>query len=232
MTTRKDAAKRAGPLLLAGLFLWTAGLFGRPVHAEEKAKSARWEKEIAAFEQRDKDKPPPKNAVLFVGSSTIRRWDLPKSFPGLDTINRGFGGSQLADAVYFAPRIILKYQPCLVVLYAGDNDLAAGKSPEQVFADFQAFVKVVRQGLPRTTLLYLAIKPSIRRWALIDKIRKTNALIEEQCQKEEGVVFIDPGKAMLGDDRKPRPELFVQDGLHLSEKGYALWVSFLKPYLK
>jgi hypothetical protein len=97
----------------------------------EKADFARWEKEIAAFEQQDRESPSPKNAILFVGSSSIRLWDLPRSFPGTDVINRGFGGTQLADAAHFAPRIVVKYEPRLVVLYAGDNDVAAGKNPEQ-----------------------------------------------------------------------------------------------------
>src|SRR6516164_10408221 len=123
-------------LLLIALVLAAFGRVSPTGRAEEKADFSRWEKDIAAFERRDRDKPPPKNAVLFVGSSSIRLWDLPKSFAGVEVINRGFGGSHLADVVHFAPRIVLPYEPRLIVLYAGDNDIAAGKTPERVHADF------------------------------------------------------------------------------------------------
>src|SRR5262249_663467 len=152
--------------------------------------------------------------------SSIRLWNLPASFPGMDVINRGFGGSQLADAVYFASRIVLKYEPRMVVLYSGDNDLASGKSPEQVAQDFRDFVKVVHGKLPKSQIVVLSIKPSIRRWRLQDKRRLTNRLIEANCQRDQRLLYVDVGTPLLGKDGKPQPELFVQDGLHLSQKGY------------
>jgi lysophospholipase L1-like esterase len=198
--------------------------------ADDKAFE-KWEKDIAAFEKLDKDKPPPQNGVVFVGSSSIRRWDLAKNFDARDYINRGFGGSQLADSVHFIDRVVLKHKPRLVVLYAGDNDLAAGKKPEEVADDFKEFVKAVHKELPKTKVVYIAIKPSIARWKMIDSVRKTNSLIEAQC-KSDDVVFVSVEKAMLGDDGMPKKELFVQDGLHLTEEGYKLWASLLKPHLK
>jgi lysophospholipase L1-like esterase len=204
----------------------------RPGRAEDRPDFARWEKEIAAFERQDRAKPPPKGAILFVGSSSIRLWDLPKSFPGKDVINRGFGGSELADSVHFAPRIVLKYEPRLVVLYAGDNDIAAGKTPEQVSADFRAFVRAVHRELPRTRIVYLSIKPSIQRWKLWDRMRRVNALIEAACMGDSGLRCVDVATPMLGRDGKPRPELFAPDGLHLNARGYALWASILAPRLK
>jgi len=219
-------------LIVTGMALVTTSCLVRPVHAQDKPDFSRWEKAIAAFEQQDKDKPPPKNAILFVGSSSIRLWNLAKSFPDLDAINRGFGGSHLADSVHFAPRIILKYQPRLIVVYAGDNDIAAGKTPEKVAADFQALVQVVQKDLPKTRIAYIAIKPSLLRWNLRNKMGQTNDLIEAQCKKDERLQYVDVVKPMLGADGKPRPELFAQDGLHLNDKGYELWASILKPYLK
>jgi hypothetical protein len=159
----KPRSTRAPVVPLASLA--TLACLLTSARAEEKADFARWEKDVAAFEKQDRDSPPPRNAVLFVGSSTIRMWDLKKSFPETEAINRGFGGSQLADAAHFAPRIVVKYEPRLVVLYAGDNDIAAGKSPEQVAADFGSFVETVRKGLPMARVLFLSIKPSPRRWA-------------------------------------------------------------------
>ncbi len=193
---------------------------------------SQWEKAIAAFEQQDREKPPPKEPIVFVGSSSIRLWDLGKSFPELTTLNRGFGGSQLIDSVHFAPRIVLKYHPRTVVLYAGDNDLAAGKAPERIAADFKAFSNLVHKELPETKILYLSIKPSIQRWKLWDRVQKTNRLIEEICKKGDRLEFVDVGTPLLGDDGKPRAELFRQDGLHLNEKGYEVWTGVLKSRLK
>lgn len=116
----------------------------------------RWEKAIQSFENKDKKTPPPKNAVLFVGSSSIRMWDLPKYFPGLKVINRGFGGSQVADSVQYMSRIITPHIPQVVVLYAGDNDIAAGKSPETVFSDFKKFADSLRRDLPEARLIYIS----------------------------------------------------------------------------
>ena len=218
---------RLAAILSAGLCLPAL-----PAPADEPADNfARWEGAIAAFERADRQEPPPKGAVLFVGSSSIRLWDLPKSFPHLTVINRGFGGSHLADAVHFADRLILRHEPRTVVVYAGDNDLAAGKSPERVGKDFRALVRTVRHELPRTGIVYVAIKPSLKRWQLAEQVRAANSLIRQICESDERLAFVDVFDPMLGDDGMPRPELFVKDGLHLSKKGYALWARLLRPHL-
>jgi lysophospholipase L1-like esterase len=219
----------AGVILLAVVAILAGLSSGR---AEDKPDFSRWESAIAAFEKQDRENPPPKNAFLFVGSSSIRLWDLNKSFPGMDVINRGFGGSQLADSVHFAPRLVLKHEPRMVLLYAGDNDLALGKTPEQVHADFKDFVKVVHDKFPKTRIAFLSIKPSVARWRLIDKVRKANALIEAECKADDRMVFIDVGKPLLDDDGKPRKEFFVFDGLHLNARGYEAWAAVVRPYLK
>ena len=202
------------------------------VRSQEAPRAGRWEKAIQAFEEKDRAKPPPQHAIVFVGSSSIRFWNTDKSFPGMDVINRGFGGSELADSVHFAPRIVLPYEPRTVVLYAGDNDLAAGKTPEQVAADFQAFTRVIHAKLPKTKIIYLSIKPSPFRWKLVDKGRKANELIAEQCKKDDRLVYVDVAAPLLDVDGKPRRELFGGDGLHLNAKGYEVWVAVLKPYLR
>ncbi|GAB4135606.1 MAG: hypothetical protein Tsb009_02040 [Planctomycetaceae bacterium] len=159
-------------------------------------------------------------------------WKLNKSFPELKPLNRGFGGSQIVDSTHFSERIILKHSPKTIVLYAGDNDVAAGKTAKRVAADFRAFVKAIHAKLPKTRILFIAIKPSIRRWNLAGTIQQANRLIANQCQQDKRLVYVDIFKPMLGKDGKPRPELFVKDGLHLNEKGYALWTSILKPHLR
>jgi lysophospholipase L1-like esterase len=204
---------------------------------EEKAKPAvkpedRWESAIAAFEARDKKKPPPKDGILFVGSSSIVGWDVAKSFPGLPVINRGVGGSQIADSVRYAERIVLPHRPKIVVFYAGDNDLAAGKSPQQVAADYRAFVKKVHDALPKTRIVYVGIKPSIARWKLVDKVREANSLIRGAVEKDPRLVFVDVEKPMLGADGKPRGELFKPDGLHMNADGYKVWNELVGPHLK
>jgi lysophospholipase L1-like esterase len=196
------------------------------------AKTSRWERDIAAYEAKDRQNPPSKDGILFVGSSSIRLWDVRKSFPDLPVINRGFGGSQIADSVAFADRIVIPYRPRVIVFYAGDNDLASGKSPEQAAADFKAFLGKVRASLPTTRVVYVAIKPSISRWKLIDKVRQANALIAAEAKKDRLAVFVDVEPPMLGADGKPRPELFQKDGLHLNQEGYKLWTSLVRPHLK
>jgi len=134
----------------------SALLFVPQTRADDKPNFDKWEKEIAALEKRDQDAPPPKNAILFAGSSSIRRWDLKKSFPDLDVINHGFGGSQIADSTHFAPRIVLKNEPRTVVFYAGDNDIKSGKTPEQVGEDFQAFANLIHKELPKTKIVFIS----------------------------------------------------------------------------
>jgi lysophospholipase L1-like esterase len=214
-------------IALVVLPLWSGPVAG----GQERPPQGRWEKAIEAFERKDREQPPPKNAIVFVGSSSIRFWDLTKSFPDLEVINRGFGGSELADSAHYASRIVVPYQPRVVVLYAGDNDIGAGKTPERVFADFKDFVKAVRTPLPRTKIIYLSIKPSILRWKLVDRMRTANSLIEGYCKHGDGLVYLDVGAPLLGPDGKPRAELFRRDGLHLDDKGYAIWTSLLRPLL-
>lgn len=186
---------------------------------------------MQAFEKADKEAPPPKGGLVFIGSSSIRRWDLAKSFPDLGAVNRGFGGSQIADSIRYADRILLPLEPRTVVLYAGDNDINAGKSAKHVVSDFKTFAAAVHRALPKTRILFIAIKPSLKRWHLIETIREANRRIETLCEADERLELIDIDGPMLGLDDKPRPELFVQDGLHLSALGYAIWTQFLKPQL-
>jgi lysophospholipase L1-like esterase len=209
-------------------------ILAAPVVGQETkpASHEKWEKSIAGFEKMDQIAPPEKGGIVFVGSSSIVLWKIKDYFSDLPIIQRGFGGSQLADSVHFAPRIVTKYEPKTVVVYAGDNDLAGGKSPETVAADFDAFVKVVHEKLPETRIIYIAVKPSIARWKLIDKVHQTNALIAAACAKDEKrLVFLDIAPLMLGADGKPDPELFVKDGLHMSPAGYKKWSDALRPLL-
>jgi len=200
--------------------------------ADDAKKPDRWEKTIAAMEARDKQNPPPKNEILLCGSSSARGWNVGKYFTDLKVVNRGFGGSQIHDSTNYADRIILPYTPRIIAIYAGDNDIASGKTPDVVAENFKLFVAKIHESLPKTRIIFIAIKPSIRRWNLVEKMRATNALIAEYCKTSDLLDYADVDAPMIGDDGKPRKELFAKDGLHLSHEGYTLWTSILTPMLR
>ena len=160
--------------------------------AETNHDFANWEKEIAAFEQMDRTNPPPKDAVLFTGASTIRRWKtLAQNFPGQRVINRGFGGSEILDATHFADRIIFPYAPRMIFLRSGGNDLWRGKSPERVFADFQEFVAKVRAKLPETEIIFISASPSPSRWAQHEKEQALTALVQQFVRGKPHLKYVD-----------------------------------------
>lgn len=193
---------------------------------------AKWEKEIAAFEQSDRAHPPAKGGVLFIGSSTIRMWQsLAADFPGHAVINRGFGGSEITDSTHFADRIIFPYQPKMIFLRAGGNDIHAGKSPEKVFADYKAFVATVHARLPETEIVYIGLAPTIARINEVEKGDALGALIKEFAAKNPRLKYIDTGGTTLGSDGKPRADLFIKDGLHFNEAGYKILAEKVRPFL-
>lgn len=192
-----------------------------------------WEADIQAFEQMDRESPPAPGGVLFVGSSSIRMWDtLAQDFPGVPVIRRGFGGSAMADVARFADRIVIPYKPRLIVVYAGDNDINDGKTPEQVLADYRALVGKVREKLPQTRLAFISIKPSIARWKRVEPMRKANELVREYSAPDSLLTYIDIFTPMLGEDGLPRKDLFLEDGLHLNTRGYALWKSVVATFIE
>jgi lysophospholipase L1-like esterase len=200
---------------------------------QPSCKPEMWKDAIAAFEQEDAKNPPPKGGIVFVGSSSIRGWDLKKSFPDLPVINRGFGGSQICDSTHYAEQLVVKHQPRVVVLYAGDNDISqGGKSAEQVHRDFREFVEKVHKLLPDGRIVFISIKPSIARWKVADKMREANKLIKADCEENDRLVFLDIWGPMLGEDGKPRKELLQDDNLHLNAAGYELWTKLLRPHLE
>jgi lysophospholipase L1-like esterase len=204
-----------------------------PAFSQEKSKSSPFESEIKAFEASDRTNPPPQEGILFIGSSSIRLWKtLARDFPGRNVINRGFGGSQIIDSVQFADRVVLPYQPKQIILYAGGNDINAGKTPEEVFADFKAFVGKVQARLPATDIAYVSIAPNPARWAQVEKVKAANRLIEAFTAMNRKLTFINVFPRMLAEDGQPRPEIYAPDRLHMNAKGYELWVSIIKPYLK
>jgi lysophospholipase L1-like esterase len=196
------------------------------------AAGAPFEKEIAAFEASDQTNPPPRHAILFVGSSSIRKWkSLAQDFPNHQVINRGFGGSQLSDSIRYFDRIVLPYHPKIIVLYAGSNDINAGKTPEEVADDCKTFVHKVESELPKTRVAFISINASPSRWKDRAKVQQANRLIADFMAADPGRMFIDTYPAMLDASGQPRPELYVADRLHMNAKGYAIWRLIIAPYL-
>lgn len=206
------------------------------VHALENRQAAGetgWEDALAAFAAADVKQRPEPGGVLFVGSSSIRLWDtLETEFADARVIKRGFGGSRLSDCVKLLDRLVIKYRPRTVLLYAGDNDLAEGSTPEQVLERVKAFADGVHGRLPQTNVTFISIKPSPARRALISKARAANRLVQAYAALHPRVDYIDVFTPMLAADGSPRLELFRRDALHLNEAGYALWRSIIRPFVR
>lgn len=202
------------------------------LQAQNYDRQPLWDKEIAAFAEIDRKQTPPENAVLFVGSSSIRMWtNLRSSFPRMKVINRGFGGSRLEDVNYYFDRIITIYKPKTIVLYAGENDINEGVAPEKVLEEYRNFEKMVREKLPKTNILFISLKPSPARWQIVDKVKQTNALIKAETEKDYRAQFVDVFTPMLDEKGEPKAEIFLEDKLHLNEKGYAIWRVIIQKYL-
>ena len=191
-----------------------------------------WEKEIAAFAEQDAKAFPRKTEVLFVGSSSIRGWrTVAEDFPKRRVLNRGFGGSHLEDVVHYAPQIVVPYKPKLIVFYAGENDLTAGKSVERVFDDYRQFVELVHKELPKTRIIFVSAKPSPSRWQLRDKFQQLNDLVRAGTEKDKRELCVDVWTPMLGPNGEPRPEIFQNDRLHMKPEGYKIWHDTLEPHI-
>lgn len=200
--------------------------------AAEQPAAVRWGEELATFEAADREHPPAKGGILFLGSSSIRRWEtLADDFPDLPVLNRGFGGSEMSDAAALVGQLVLPYAPRQIVLYEGDNDLNNGKTPDRVLADLRALLDQVRERLPQCRICILAVKPSPERWHLKDAIHRTNRLLAETAAADPRLDFIDVFTPMLDAHGRPRAELFVEDGVHLTAAGYAIWKKAVRPFL-
>lgn len=193
----------------------------------------RWQKDIRAFAKKDAEKEPPENPIVFTGSSSIVKWKtLAEDFPGLPVMNRGFGGSEVFDSFNYAHLTVIQYKPKLVVMYAGSNDIAAGKTPQRVLADFKAFVAKVWAALPECRISYISNAPNPKRWSMVGQMQEASRLVEEYTKTDKRLQFINVYPHMLGADGKPKPGIFVEDQLHMNANGYAIWKEVVGPYLK
>jgi lysophospholipase L1-like esterase len=190
--------------------------------------------EIKEFKNQDRINPPPVNAILFVGSSSFRKWtDISSYFPGYTIINRGFGGSSLPDVIFYAPEIIVPYHPKQVVIYCGDNDLASSDAvtADTVFERFRVLFELIRNNLPGENILFISIKPSPSRIRLKEKMEKANLLIQTYLSLQQHAGFVDVYHKMLNPDGSVMTDIFLEDNLHMNAKGYAIWQKVITPYL-
>jgi lysophospholipase L1-like esterase len=196
-----------------------------------------WAGDIAVFAANDRDHPPPDRPVVFVGSSSIRLWStLQADMAPLPVLNRGFGGSQLSQVVYYVDQTVIRYRPRAIVLYAGDNDLdgryRTGKTPEDVAREFLMFVARVEAAVPDARIYYLSMKPSRQRWTDWPQEHMGNTLIAKICAGDPRLAYIDVATPMLAAGTPPPSDLFMPDGMHPSPKGYAQWTAIIKPRLQ
>jgi len=236
LTPRRLAGSRFAPALglaLALALLTTPFAISAGSTPEVRPdQSLPFFQEVQAFVSSDRTNPPPKRSILFIGSSSIRLWStLAQDFPKHRVINRGFGGSQIVDSIRYFDQIVTPYKPRLIVMYAGGNDINAGRSAQGVFEDYQTFAGLVHKALPRTRVAYISIAPNPARWAQVDRVREANRLIAEYSQHDSKLKFIDVFPHMLGPDGTPKPDIYRDDRLHMNAKGYALWQGLIRPYL-
>jgi len=236
------------PLTTLVLFLGLAACSHAPAPAASPSRSSvasarpsaaapdldRFAPEIAVFDSADRANPPTAGGIVFVGSSTIRLWtSLADDFAGLPVINRGFGGSTFPEALHYLQRTVVRYHPRTVVVYEGDNDLASGRTPQQIADDYRAFVRGVRDSLPDARIVFLAIKPSPSRWKLEAQRREANRLVRAIVDADPRQTYVDVGTPMLDPaSGHPRPALFRADSLHMTPAGYAIWRATVAPVLK
>jgi lysophospholipase L1-like esterase len=215
-------------LALASVFAATLG-----VDAQAPIDPNRFEPNIQKFEAEDKANPPAKGGIVFIGASSFARWtNLAESFPDLRVVNRGFGGSEMSEAVKYAPRIVVPHAPRIVVLYEGENDLNRGLTPDAIASDFGTFSKLIHTSLPGTRIVVVGLKPSLLRWKLREGMHQTNTMIRTRCAADRQCTYVDPWPSMIGADGTPKPDFFVEDGLHMTPDGYKAWTQMLRPHLK
>lgn len=216
-------------LLTVLLFIHTASF------ARTEAKNPdpqRFKDEINSFKMWDAKNSFPQHAILFVGSSSIRFWESHDAFPDLPIINRGFGGSEISDVRYYYDQVIGKYDPSVIVFYAGDNDIADHKTVEQVFGDYTNLTTRILHDFPKVKFIYIPIKPSSSRWELWSKMKEVNRQVEAYNKQNEHLYYLDTATPLLGANGRPNDSLFRTDHLHLNPSGYAIWNAKLRPELE
>ena len=208
-------------------------LFSLILILEDNPDPLRFKDEINTYIESDKSNPPPEDCYLFIGSSSMRMWkSLQEDFPGYPVINRGFGGSHFSDAIYYFNDLVLAYNPKKIIIYEGDNDIASSKSPKKIMKGLKTLLGLIRDNLDHPDIAIISAKPSPRRWNLKDKYENLNAKFENLASKSQDLTYIDVYTYMLNDKGQPEPELFLEDSLHMTGKGYMIWEEQIRPFIE
>jgi len=213
--------------LILGLILISSLCFGQATDGPE-----RFEVGITAYEAGDKFSPFPEGAVLFVGSSSVLMWkDLDEQFPQVKIINRGFGGSQFSDLLYYIDRIVTCYKPSKIFIYEGDNDISAKKKVRDIMDDAKKVRQIIAQKLPGVPVFFIAAKPSVARWKLKKKYQQLNSQLSLFAAGSANTGFVNVWDPALDSNGEVLQDIFLEDNLHMNEKGYAIWKAAIDPFL-
>ncbi|CAM2826879.1 G-D-S-L family lipolytic protein [Chryseobacterium flavum] len=200
----------------------------------QEKKPMFWQ-DIQHFKKEDQQNPPPKDAILFIGSSSFTRWtDVADYFPDKTIINRGFGGSRLTDLNDFADDLLAPYQPKQIIIYCGENDFADNHQlkAKTVVSRYKTFYKKIRERFPNIEVDYISMKYSPSREKLWPQMKIANKKIAAFMKKEANAEFIDVTKAMEDSNGHVRKDIFVEDMLHFKPEGYQIWKKVMDPYMK
>ena len=214
------------------LYFLLAGYQAINAQTKPKSKEDKYNVEFAKFALEDKAGIDSSNLVLFIGSSTFTKWtDMQSYFPLSNVLNRGFGGSRLTEAIYFADKLIYKYKPAQIVLYEGDNDLSGGIKVETLLADLKVFIRLTEIKLPKTPVVLLSVKYSPSRNSIREQIKEYNAKMKEFAQTKPNLKFVDIASLVLNENGTYRKELFTSDSLHVNQDCYKLFAKKIEPFL-
>jgi lysophospholipase L1-like esterase len=191
--------------------------------------------DVQAFKKLDSLQKPATDILLFIGSSSFTRWkNIQQDLNNPKILNRAFGGSTLLDLLRYQEDVIFKYQPQKIFIYCGENDIASSEnvSGKEVFERFKTLHQQIRKKFPKVPIYFISMKPSILRWKMRERLINGNQLIEQYIKKKRKTYFINIWDKMLNSEGLPKADIFVEDNLHMNNKGYQIWIEALKKYIE
>lgn len=227
-STRHQFLKTGLACLFATVTAGTAVAESTPA---KRPDPGRFEKDIAKFDNQFKETPTT-GGIVFTGSSSIRLWKLEQDFPDLPVLNRGFGGSVANDLIVHFDRVVGRYQPRLLVVYTGSNDLNARLSPAEALADYTRFLDMVHEKLPSCRIIVNPVKVSESRIKQIPAVNELNTRLKSWIAEKSWIRWVESGDYLVDENGRPKPEYFRKDKLHLNDAGYVRWKAILEPVLK